>query len=101
MVEDLKDAITKINDILDQDLYDKTRGQLEDNWLFKWRDSVSLEKNPYEFFDMLELYKYFCSQWEEEKNGHVCIVGRVRDKYVMPKIKELVKDIKKRNKNVL
>jgi len=92
----IKDAVNKINDIFDQDLHDKTREQLEDNWLFKWRDPVSLEENLYEFFDMLELYKYSCSQWEEEKNGHVCIVGRVRDKYVMPKIKELVDKIKQK-----
>jgi len=79
----IANTILELGKSLEEDLYNKTRGQLEDNWLFKWRDPKSLEENLYEFFDMLELYKYSCSQWEEEKNGHVCIVGRVRDKYVM------------------
>ncbi len=101
MMGNIKDAVNKINDIFDQDLHDKTREQLEDNWFFRWRDSASLEGNLYEFFDMLELYKHYCSQWEEKKHGHVCIVERVRCQYIMPKIEELADNIKKVKQNDL
>lgn len=53
-----------------------------------------LPTRMYEFFDMLELYKHFCSDWEEMHHGHVCVVERVRDKYLMPKIKEFQAQLK-------
>lgn len=44
------------------------------------------------------LYAHFCEKWEEQKNGRCCVVERVRDKYLMPKIKEFLKAIKSERK---
>lgn len=60
--------------------------ELEQYWHFKWDDTKSLEFNVYQFNDLLGLYKSFCRRWEEMHNGSACVVERVRDTYLMPKI---------------
>jgi hypothetical protein len=82
------ETIRAISDKFDKELFEKTQGQLEDYWHFKWNDSESIPINIYEFHGMLELYRKFCRRWEEHHNGSCCVVERVRDKYLMPKIQE-------------
>jgi hypothetical protein len=48
---------------------------------------------------MLNLYQNKCRRWEEMHNGSSCVVERVRDTYVMPKIREWLAVIKAENKN--
>jgi hypothetical protein len=67
---------------------------LEKYWAFKWDDSHSVEWNTYEFNESLYLYGKKCKQWELYHNGGGLLVERVRDKYLMPKIKEFLKKIK-------
>ena len=50
----------------------------------------SKEWNLYKFSDALEMYKSRCRRWEEHHNGSSCVVERVRDKYLMPKIKDFL-----------
>jgi len=75
----------------DKELYTSTQEKLENYWFFKFDVHKSIESNLYEFTQMIELYRYNCRRWEEYHNGHVEVVERVRDKYLIPKIKEFIK----------
>lgn len=66
----------------------KTQEELEEYWFFKWNKDRSVEWNIYNFFELLDLYKKHCRWWEEHHNGVFCVVERVRDTYLIPKIKE-------------
>ncbi len=70
-----------------------TSGDLEQFWFFKWNEKSSVEWNIYQFTDLLELYRRQCRRWEEKHNGSVCVVERVRDKYLMPKITEFARHV--------
>ncbi len=70
------------------------QSDLEQYWRFAWNASASLEWNLYEFHKMLRLYGNFCRRWEEMHNGSCCVVERVRDTYLMPKIREFTAMIK-------
>ena len=91
--KDIGDVITSIYDSSQRELLDKTEVELEEYWFFLYDKNASLEANLYNFYDMLDLYKSFCRRWEVAKGGTCCVVERVRDKYLMPKIEQLAKDI--------
>ena len=91
--KEIGDTIIALAKSFDDELMEKPENELEEYWHFKWDDSVSIEWNIYHFHDMLKLYGNFCRRWEESKNGSCCIVERVRDQYLMPKIKQFVKQI--------
>ena len=63
-------------------------------WHFMWDDSATLERNIYVFHDRLKLYGSFCRRWEEKHNGTCCVVERVRDTYLMPKICEFAAKVR-------
>jgi hypothetical protein len=63
---------------------------LEDSWFFRWDATAPLDQNIYEFFDLLDLYARTCERWEHLHGGHVRLVERVRDRYVLPKIRWLL-----------
>ncbi|MBU1054860.1 MAG: hypothetical protein KKC46_13690 [Proteobacteria bacterium] len=90
---DIENTIVSLHNAFTKELLDKTEQELEESWFFKFNPDTSLSANIYHFHDNLELYGYFCSQWEEEKNGSCCIVERVRDKYLMPKINKFAEQI--------
>lgn len=64
-----------------------TKDDLEEFWFFKWDECATVEWNTYQFYDLLKLYAGKCRRWEEKHNGCVCVVERVRDTYIMPKIR--------------
>lgn len=99
--EDLKETITAFANSFDKQLFDCTQEELERYWNFKWNPEATLAQNLYEFHDMLDLYGSFCRRWEDHHNGYICIVGRVRDKYLMPKIKEFTKNFEHAVKSVV
>lgn len=66
---------------------------LELSWFFKYDISKSEEWNTYHFYSMLKLYESRCRRWEELHNGTFCVVERVRDKYLIPKITEFLKEL--------
>jgi hypothetical protein len=92
--EDLGGVLSSMADSFDADLYTKTRDQLENYWHFIFDQQSSLEDNIYRFQDMLRMYKFFCERWEQHHNGHCCLVERVRDQYLRPKIKRFTADVR-------
>ncbi len=68
--------------------------ELEKFWFFRYDKSASSEWNVYQFSEMLELYKKKCRRWEEMHRGSCCVVERVRDTYLMPKIKKFIEEFK-------
>jgi hypothetical protein len=72
-----------------KELLSKTQEELVKYcWYFRYDPSKSKEWNLYEFTNCIDLYKESCIKWETHYNGYSAVVGRVRDKYLMPKIKE-------------
>jgi hypothetical protein len=92
--KNLGEAITALSTSFDDELFNKKQSELEEYWHFKFNPKLSLEDNLYGFWDLLNLYSGFCERWESNFGGYPCIVERVRDKYVMPKIRQFIKDIK-------
>jgi hypothetical protein len=88
--KDIGDTIKAMANRWDAELYALTENELETQWLFKWDSSASVEWNTYKFHDLLGLYGRQCRRWEERHNGTCCVVERVRDKYLMPKIREFL-----------
>jgi hypothetical protein len=84
--ETLKSVIAGLVNTFDEELQTSTQEELEKYWFFVWDDDSSVQWNTYQFFDLLNLYANHCRRWEEKHNGSVCVVERVRDKYVMQKI---------------
>lgn len=94
LTKTLKEVIPKLIDSFDKELFSKSQEELEEYWFFKYDDSLIKEQNLYEFTKMLELYRSSCERWEEHHNGSVCIVERVRDKYLWNKIQNFIKDLR-------
>ena len=89
-----KTVVTSLATRFEDDLQKKTEQQLEELWLFKFDPAISLERNLYRFHDLLGLYERQCRRWEEHHNGICCVVERVRDKYLWPKIQQFAADAK-------
>lgn len=86
--EDIAKTVTRIADEYVRELERMTRPGLETAWHFQWSEMLSLEDNTYRFYRALDLYGRVCRRWEEMHNGPSCVVERVRDRYLMPKIYE-------------
>ena len=67
--------------------------ELEQFWFFRYDPAHSTAVNLYQFHSMLSLYQRKCRQWEEIHNGSSCVVERVRDQYLMPKIREFLANL--------
>lgn len=87
--EAIKDVLTAIVSRSDAELLALTSEQLHEQWYFRWNSEASVEWNIYKFSDALEMFKRRCRQWEEHHNGSCCVVERVREKYLMPRIREM------------
>lgn len=71
-----------------------SEADLQKRWFYRYEPDKSLSWNIYSFTDMLALYRGSCRRWEEMHNGHCCVVERVRDKYLLPKIAEFANTIR-------
>ena len=91
--EALDGVVTGIIASANAELRAMTKEDLESRWFFRWDDAVAPEWNLYQFHKMLDLYGGFCRRWEEMHNGSCCVVERVRDTYLMPKIREFIAKI--------
>lgn len=95
---EFKDAIDSIiNNIIEngeKELESLSETELEKFWYFVFASKKTLESNLYEFTEMLRLYSSQCRRWEEKHNGTCCVVERVRDKYLMPKIKGFMDNVR-------
>ena len=87
------EAVTSILKGFDDELFALTTDQLVERWYFQWDDKASVAWNVYQFSEMLGMFKGFCRRWETHHNGSVCVVERVRDKYLMPKIKAFIAEM--------
>lgn len=90
--KDIKGALVSLANAFAQELFDKTEGQLEGYWHYKYDSEASFEWNMYKFHDALGRYSGFCRRWEEKKHGSCCVVERVRDKYIMLKIRWFIEN---------
>lgn len=86
--DDIGKAITGLMRSINADYAEMAQDELESKWFFRFDPAKSIESNMYHFHDMLTLYAGSCRRWEEMHNGSCCVVERVRDKYIMPKIRE-------------
>lgn len=91
----IKEVIQSLSKRMDDELQATPPDELEKQyWHFKWDDEASIEWNTYRFFQSLESYRSSCRRWEEHHHGGRCVVERVRDKYLMPKIREFLTKLK-------
>lgn len=95
--EQVGEVIRSLGQRLDAELLATPADELEKNWYFRWDEQRSVEWNTYKFSDALEGYKRTCRRWEEHHNGSCCVVERVRDKYVMPKVREFLAELARHN----
>ena len=92
-----KEISKVINNIIkngNDELFAKTESELEGYWHFEWNPSSTIEWNIYRFYSMLKVYGSFCRKWEEHHSDSCCVVERVRDKYLMPKISNFTEELK-------
>jgi hypothetical protein len=93
--KELGETLASISAAFDAQLFALTKDELESqHWHFRYDFSKSVEMNLYRFHDLLGLYGRFCRRWEEHHNGSFCVVERVKDKYVFPKIEEFAKTMR-------
>lgn len=90
---DLGKSITDLANTFDEELYKKSREELESYWHFTYKPKDSVVLNIYNFHKLLGSYGNFCRRWEEHHNGTCCVVERVRDQYLMPKIEQFAQDL--------
>lgn len=88
--ESINNVLASMIGRFQSELFATDEKNLEKYWHFKWNNNASVELNTYEFTEMLEIYNRNCRKWEEHHNGISCVVERVRDKYLMPKIHEFL-----------
>lgn len=92
--KDIGNALMGLMHRIDIEYDEMTQEDLESRWHFRYDPESSLTWNMYLFHDYLSLYAGSCRRWEEKHNGHCCVVERVRDKYIIPKIKEFEKIVR-------
>ena len=98
--EQIGDVLTAIAARADSELMALEDTALAAEWYWRWEDGLSIEWNTYTFSDALEAHKWRCRRWEERHNGSCCVVERVRDKYVMPRVREFLAALATHNDRV-
>lgn len=93
------ETITSLAMRFDDELFALSESQLSEQWHFRWDERGGVAWNIYEFSDTLEMHKRRCRRWETHHHGSVCVVERVRDKYLMPRIKEFMAELSRRSAN--
>lgn len=88
--QDIGAVLSGIIEYADKELVETSNDELDKYFYFQYDENMSKEWNLYKFSDALEMYKSRCRRWEEFHNGSSCVVERVRDKYLMPKIKDFL-----------
>lgn len=94
--KDIDKALTDILRRVEAEYQTMSEVDLEQCWYFQYDSDRSIAFNMYLFYDRLSLYAGSCRRWEEIHNGTCCVVERVRDKYIIPKIKEFEQILRER-----
>jgi hypothetical protein len=92
--EDIESVLASIVSRSQAEILVLSESGLKARWWFKWNPEFSDARNLYMFSDALESYRRDCRIWEEHHNGSCCVVGRVRDKYLMPRVREFLRHLK-------
>lgn len=95
--EEIGEVITGLAASFDADLLALSADDIAAEWYWRWEEDRSIEWNTYKFSDILELHKRRWRRWEEHHNGSCCVVERVRDKYVMPRVREFLTALEAHN----
>ncbi|HWR77916.1 MAG TPA: hypothetical protein VN283_12010 [Thiobacillus sp.] len=95
--EQIGEVLTSIVARADSELIALDEAGLAAQWYWRWEEGRSIEWNTYKFSDALEMHKRRCRRWEEHHNGNACVVERVRDKYVMPRVREFLEALAAHN----
>ena len=93
MPEQIGEILAAIITSSDKELIELSEVELSGKWYWRWDESCSIGWNTYKFSDELEAHKRRCRRWEEKHNGSCCVVERVRDKYLMPRLREFVAEL--------
>ena len=88
--EQIGEVLTGFAERANTELLALSADEIAAEWYWRWEDERSIEWNTYKFSDILELHKRRWRRWEEHHNGSCCVVERVRDKYVMPRVREFL-----------
>ena len=91
--EHIEDVITGLAASFDADLLALSADEIAAEWYWRWDEGRGREWNTYQFSGALELHKRRWRKWEEHHNGPCCVVERVRDKYVMPRVREFLETL--------
>lgn len=91
--KEIRDVMTGIVTSHRNEVINTQQDQLDKFWYVKYDPTMSKAWNLYQFSQQLESFKRDCRTWEEHHNGHSCVVERVRDTYLMPKIKQFLEDL--------
>jgi hypothetical protein len=97
--EHIGEVLASIERRADAELFALTQEQLAAKWYWRWEQERSVEWNIYQFSDMLEMHKRQARRWEEHHGGSCCVVERVRDKYLMPRVREFLAALAQQNTN--
>ena len=95
--EQIGAALTALVARADSELMAINEEELAAQWYWRWEGGQSIERNTYQFCNELERHKRRCRRWEEHHNGCCCVVERVRDKYVMPRVREFLAALAEHN----
>lgn len=90
----LNEVFSSILSNAQDELQSMRQQDLERLWFFKHEPERGVAWNLYQFNSMLDLYRRKCRQWEEMHHGCTSVVERVRDRYLMPKIREFAETIR-------
>ena len=91
--EQIGEVLTLLAERTNGELLALSADAIAAEWYWRWEDGRSIEWNTYMFADTLELHKRRWRRWEEHHNGSCCVVERVRDKYVMPRVREFLAEL--------
>ena len=90
LTEKIGEVLNNVASSSESELRTMSAEEIAVEWWWQWDDKKSAEWNTYEFNKALELHKWCWRRWEEMHNGSCCVVERVRDKYVMPRVREFL-----------
>lgn len=91
--EAIKTVLTSIVAASNNELLLMSEDELKYAWYFRWEPQHSVGYNVYQFSGMLEMLKERTRRWEEHHNGSCCVVERVRDKYLMPRVLDFLDEL--------
>ena len=92
--KDIGKALMGVLHALDAEYDSMSQEDLLNRWHFRFDSGKPISWNMYRFHDTLTLYASSCRRWEEKNNGRTSVVERVRDKYLLPRIKEFEAELR-------